>query len=941
MQDSKGYIWIANGLGAIRYDGKQFKTYDKRKGLTGSPYGSVEDKEGKIWFDAGAYSSIFYYHHDSVYSIKANEQLKQFTNKALIKKLSPDNESNLWFTLQTKSTFYKISSVDNYSNIEAMPLDSNDVHLKILDNGEYLSCLSAQSHKKNLIIHNPRGRKNDTIPLNIDLSHFARVVPFNDSVLFISDNNVIYTIRNKKIIKKQFTEHANMIKADDDFIWVTIRKRGIYKYHHNDLTVPLEHFLDGTTVFNVISDYEGGHWFSTYDHGVYYKRNLEDKTFHHPKLTSTVAFSRVRRAGRFLFIVTDEGKLLAIDSTLSVTDVNIGKLPLNPNIKDVIWHDSKYYLLGYSIFKCFNKDLKLVSSVKAIKDTTFSSGLNGNLRQIHFTGDDEFILNDGYTISLVKNMQVYKKFNFPTKITGFAYEEGVGNIYVGTFKGLYIISNQREPELILEQELRGNFIHRVLNLSASDILICSGLNIFLCKNKKCRKIFSLSPESDLLKFAVVDQTNIWLSTTTGLINLKKNVNGDFQPSYLSKPDGILSDKSLHLEWFNNLVWYSFDKGLYYFDPVKFTRPDAPPKVEIEELRINNEYFPRGENLSLNNDQNNISIRAACISFLPGKDPLLKYRLLGYDSAWYMTSENTINYTNLPPGKYRLEVNGISAKNILSSDTKTVSFIIQRPFWLTWWFITIAIITALGIICLAVFAIIRRIHKRELEKLNTSRLLSEYQMTALRAQINPHFIFNCIASIQNLVLKKNIDRAYEYLQKFSKLLRLVLQNSGKNFTGLDQELEVVNLYIELEQLRFDGSFKYTLNIDKEIKINQIIVPYMLLQPIVENAIWHGLLHSEKAEKLLTLNIGVGISGGISIEITDNGIGRKKSGEYNKGKTSQSMGENITKERLKLLSSSGNNAVIEVSDLYDKEKNVCGTSVKLLIPIIDEETIGHNY
>jgi LytS/YehU family sensor histidine kinase len=211
-----------------------------------------------------------------------------------------------------------------------------------------------------------------------------------------------------------------------------------------------------------------------------------------------------------------------------------------------------------------------------------------------------------------------------------------------------------------------------------------------------------------------------------------------------------------------------------------------------------------------------------------------------------------------------------------------------------------------------------------------RMLSEYQMTALRAQIKPHFIFNCISAIQTLILQGQVEVAYEYLQKFSKLLRLVLENSKRNFITLKEELDVIDLYIELEQLRFDGSFTYTKEIDETIHTSGINIPYLILQPVIENAIWHGLLHSDMKEK--KLHVKIKNEGKLLvIHVEDNGIGRELSKQYQKNATKRSMGQTMVSERLSLVSARTREpASIEITDLYDPGEKASGTLVTLQIP-----------
>src|SRR5678815_823690 len=204
------------------------------------------------------------------------------------------------------------------------------------------------------------------------------------------------------------------------------------------------------------------------------------------------------------------------------------------------------------------------------------------------------------------------------------------------------------------------------------------------------------------------------------------------------------------------------------------------------------------------------------------------------------------------------------------------------------------------------------------------------MQALRAQMNPHFIFNCLASINRFILKNESKTASNYLTRFSRLMRMVLLNSQKQLISLDDELQMLELYLQMERLRFKNSFDYSITFLNTLDSDNISIPPLLLQPFCENAIWHGLMHSERPGRL---NIELSLLGKIlNCVITDNGVGREKAEEM-KSKTAEkekSMGLKITTERLSLLNNeNGLQTFYEIEDLNDEEGNASGTKVILRI------------
>ena len=227
--------------------------------------------------------------------------------------------------------------------------------------------------------------------------------------------------------------------------------------------------------------------------------------------------------------------------------------------------------------------------------------------------------------------------------------------------------------------------------------------------------------------------------------------------------------------------------------------------------------------------------------------------------------------------------------------------------------------------------IKEVARMQNENIALKQKSSELEMLALRAQMNPHFIFNSLNSINLFILENNRLQASEYLSKFSKLIRLILQNSQEAYIPLEKELEALQLYMELESLRFENKFDYTISVADDIDATVMKVPPLIIQPFVENAIWHGLLHKKENGHL---EIAAYTNGQVLYyKITDNGIGRKKAGEL-KSKSAEkqkSMGMSITADRIALLKRQGQTSII-ISDLVLGDGSPGGTEVLIELPVI---------
>ena len=209
------------------------------------------------------------------------------------------------------------------------------------------------------------------------------------------------------------------------------------------------------------------------------------------------------------------------------------------------------------------------------------------------------------------------------------------------------------------------------------------------------------------------------------------------------------------------------------------------------------------------------------------------------------------------------------------------------------------------------------------------------MNALRAQMNPHFLFNCLNSIDSYIIKHETKKASEYLNKFARLIRLILQNSRSNYVNLSDEIEALDLYMNMESLRFRNKFDYEINIGKELDVDSIDIPPMLIQPYIENAIWHGLMHKREGTKgKVQLKINRQ-NGSLRCIVEDNGIGREKAMEIRAKKITRrkkSMGMRITHDRIQMINKMFDSKTsVEIIDLKDNTGQATGTRVELYIPI----------
>jgi len=272
----------------------------------------------------------------------------------------------------------------------------------------------------------------------------------------------------------------------------------------------------------------------------------------------------------------------------------------------------------------------------------------------------------------------------------------------------------------------------------------------------------------------------------------------------------------------------------------------------------------------------------------------------------------------------------------------MELIIIPPFWATWWFKTIVILVLAGSVLLFFKLRENRIKREQERQTAINKQIAEIRMVALRGQMNPHFIFNSLNSIQHFITTRDKEEALNYLSKFSKLIRKILENSRQNTVSISNELELLELYIQLEQLRFSNKFDYHIAVDEKIDLENTEIPPLLIQPYIENAILHGLINkNDKGDLWLSLERNNGL---LICKIEDNGIGRARSQEIEQGKVSRhkSLGIKVTEERISgLFALLDYKMEVVTEDLYEikqaseKTPQPAGTRVTISIPVKEEE------
>jgi hypothetical protein len=430
--------------------------------------------------------------------------------------------------------------------------------------------------------------------------------------------------------------------------------------------------------------------------------------------------------------------------------------------------------------------------------------------------------------------------------------------------------------------------------------------------------------SDLVKYGCVDHGTYWFSTESGLMAFDYESERFY--SFEKEQDGKLFNYRLFTDNKGNISQNLYPNQIITMDRKSILAEKTIANIYLKEIKLSGKIIPIDSLLSVPYHQNNVVLLFGNMGSSELSNKEFQYCI--NDQSWQALENSTIHLYNLMPGTYRIKVTNKYDKDKVFLSTIEVI----PPWWKTTYFY-VALLSFILISGYIAYSLrISSVREEEQEKNVLKQRIAEIEMTALRTQMNPHFIFNCLNSINRFILVNDTDAASEYLTKFSRLIRMILDGSRENFTTLEQELEALKLYIEMESMRFLASFEWRIDIAPNVSKETIMIPPLLLQPYVENAIWHGLMQSPSSHaKKLNIQIHQN-EDVVMIVIEDNGIGRQKAKEIKSkdGIVHKSHGIALTTERLKLMEKMlGIKTKINIEDIDDSDQNKSGTKVTIFM------------
>jgi two-component sensor histidine kinase len=902
-QDKEGFIWFATDAGVSRFDGTHFKNFTLDDGLPSNEILRVfSDTKGRIWM-APFKKTICYYYKGRIHTQENDTLLSQVKLSEFTSWFAEDNRGDIMIQAGEKLAYLKNAGGLDFHVTNFYLKDAASVTDYVGGEGFLVATLDTIFYVKDgkfsfFFDHQPLDLKENLTITFADLKSWSF-----EKKLGIVNLDI-------KGLKLRFVNTDNGSWEMDT---VTMK----YIYLH----------LPGKTVTHVIRDDENNIWFATLGHGVF---KLVSKIFlnyrfensQEPEIYSIEKWNNTIVAGSTfssLYTIKDSG------ITYNKLDQHLENKWLYNIKRNRIYCLKKtsrgQLLIGQdALLMSLSQDAKpVITWIPAIK----------SLYEIN----DSIILVGGKNHAITVRPSDLKHLDtiWYERSTAVYYTNN--EYYIGTTDGCFVVQKDKSSQSLGKLvPVLNSHISQIVGGTDNIIWIATyGKGVIGIKDKK--QVVHITTQeglsSNICRTLTIKDNTLWVGTDKGLNKIDISQPGDPAITTYTTADGLASNIVNAVFADGNEIYIGSPSGLTYFDKSKVA-VNSKSRLKILSVRIGNKVMPVDSAYTISYKENSIKLDFTCISFRSEGDIIYKYRLKGLTNDWDSTRSTSLEYASLPSGTFEFEIIAIN-KFGLQSNMETIRFVVNPPLWKTVWFRILAIAIIVGLAWLIVMMQFNRFKKKEREKSNIRQQLNELEQKALRAQMNPHFIFNCLSSIQSFIITKDFETTNNYLTEFARLIRQTLDNSEKTSISIENEVRYLSSYIDIERMRYGHSFDYTIEVSPEVKQDFTYIPNMILQPYVENCIRHGLRHNEM-QGLIQIKFRQTESE-LTCIVEDNGIGRKKAAEY-KSRIRieyQSRGMKLTEERINLLNKNQDEKIkIEVVDLEHPDGEAGGTKVIIHFP-----------
>lgn len=918
IQDDRGFLWMGTDAGLYRYDGIRYNGYKHPLQKSSSLTGLQKSADGKLY----AYNfngQIFYLEHDSL-------KILSGWDKGIISNICTDKKSNLWVSY-ADGIAMRSSQTHSWKYFAIRPNFKNEknTHSCFIDNDDVFWCLGPNGlikieDEKETYYNIEWGK--EKVSGEYQLAFFS-----NQKFIFSRIDGDIFRLNSGKI-EPFYSENLNPLlknkkitRIEEDtkgHIWIYTFS-GVIVY---DTKINTSELLYENNSFSCgIQDSENTYWFGTLHDGLLRVPELSHKLWVIKNNESAnTRINKIVCNNSSIFFSSDNGKIGELNKKNST--INLMSLQKMLDVQCLALSENKQSVLF------------------GVQNSVFqwSQNKTETISKIFPPAKDILQINSHYVIATSRGAFWYNPNNpneteslTPLWTRSIAYDKLNNQLWLATNDGIKVYKYINERWNLSNTLLEGTQVTSIYFSSSLNKLFALTFNGHLYEiNTDSKPILLASLNQSIAAYQLLATAHyLFLATNKGLWRY------DFKSKQILLIDrlaGLASNSVDGLALDSQHIWLATAKGIQQI-PFNIASKKTISKIYLKNISVNNNIITYKNELNLQyKDELKIELDAVSLS----SENQFKYAYRLNNNSWiFLPAEiNQIEFPAFSSGAFNLEIKLINHLSQNSENHILITGYVNPPFWQRWWFYF-----AIGAACLLVAFLafkqrIKNIQKKqskELERINLEHQLKLSQETALRAQMNPHFIFNVLNSIKSYIYENDKKKATSYLQRFSDLVRKILEQSSMSWVKLDEEIEFLKLYIELESMLFMEDFSYSIYTDETLDTSHTYLPSLVLQPFIENAFKHGLRHKE-GEKQLTINFHVEENSNILvIKITDNGVGRNCSNKINNSnfKKHQSFStEAINKVSLLNQNTPGIIAVV-YTDLFDNDHKSIGTMVEIKI------------
>lgn len=932
FQDSKGFIWLPTINGVNRFDGKTFESFTTENGLADIEILEIrEDSKGRIWF-LSFNGKLSYFFNGKVYNPDNTPLLKKAVLHSNVVDFFEDSRHNLWFS----AGHAEVMCITNDNHIKYFQYDQKHIALS--------SLIFYEDDFKNLYAINKSGlyqiKDYKFLPqLLIEKPLLNKYITVDkpNNTLFIINKNGLFNFQNGKetficsIPLDLIEKGISSFLVENETIWLTILGNGIKKIDRK--TGNEINYLGNRYATSIIRDARKNIWISTIDNGLYLLSKLATNFTHFTSqdlLSNEGVYSLEKDEQERIWIGLRNGQIdVLFNDKPTVIDLKLEPFLYNP-VKQ-LWFDKKNNNIWFmsdgwvGSLNSSNPKKPLVnftSSQKfALKSFDFNS--QGKMALAMASGLYFYQSKNLKQKNIVLNIDSFKQVN-SLRTFSVAYDIH-DHLWFAQIDGLHVIKKNKIFSFSKKiKALNDRIVDIYCDKNGLTYASTSSNGVCILKDDKILKVITTKDglNSNNCVKTIAYKNELWILNSNG-VNKIINPLGEIKVTGYTIDNGLLTNEVNDILVDDNFVYLATNKGLTRLNKneEETYKPDLP--IYFKKLIVSGRELKITNNLiTLPPKDNNIQVSYTAINYENPDGVIFGYRIRPTDN-WIETPNSNLEFASLEPGNYTIQ---IRAKDLYGNWGRYIEIKvkIETPLYNTAWFLTLLVVLIIGLALLIYNQYLKRKRIIEDQKIRNQSKIVALEQQALQAMMNPHFIFNVMNSIQYFINTQDKKTANKLLSGFARLIRKNMDIVNKGEISLLEEIEYLKLYLQLESLRFGKKMNYKFDIDESIELEEIMIPSMLLQPFVENSIWHGIMPKEEQGNI-TISIHQNFQL-LKIIIDDDGIGidnslKAKNDEY------ISRGMTITQERINLINQlSGTEMNIQI-----EQKNEGGTVVRINIPI----------